>query len=336
MPKSRDIDAQFKLDSVLLFKLLRFINSPMNGLSRKVMTIEESLMLLGRESLFKWLTMLLFTSRKSEDGRSLALLERSLFRARFMEALGQKGGNHKLECEHLFLTGMFSLLDSLMQVELNDALAPLELPPTVIDALLNQHGLFAPYLALAISAEQDNHERMTTLARDAQAGRRRCKPYPPGRHGLGAGNPGAKRRLSLPRQPVTANTAMCGVFSYWPQAAALLGIFERPRQFFNLLFSMAMFVYCRYQQSSKESVMSKAFQSRQVERLVQGSDTSDGAGVKLKRVLTQDLQRRLDPFLMLDEFRSDNPGDYIAGFPPHPHRGFENRYLYAGWPYASP
>ena len=163
--ESRDIDAQFKLDSVLLFKLLRFINSPMNGLSRKVMTIEESLLLLGRESLFKWLTMLLFTSRKSEDGRALALLERSLFRARFMESLGQKGGNHRLECEHLFLTGMFSLLDSLMQVELNEALAPLELPPTVIDALLNQHGLFAPYLALAISAEQDNHERMATLSR---------------------------------------------------------------------------------------------------------------------------------------------------------------------------
>src|SRR5574343_268927 len=126
--ESRDIDAQFKLDSVLLFKLLRFINSPMNGLSRKVITIEESLMVLGRESLFKWLTMLLLTSRTSEDGRALALLERSLFRARFMESLGQKGGNHRLECEHLFLTGMFSLLDSLMQVELNEALAPLELP----------------------------------------------------------------------------------------------------------------------------------------------------------------------------------------------------------------
>lgn len=62
---------------------------------------------------------------------------------------------------------------------------------------------------------------------------------------------------------------------------------------------------------------------RQVERLVQGMATSDGAGVKLTRVLTHDLQRRLDPFLMLDAFGTDNADDYIAGFPDHPHRGFE-------------
>ena len=63
--------------------------------------------------------------------------------------------------------------------------------------------------------------------------------------------------------------------------------------------------------------------SRAVERLITGQATSDGAGVKLPRVLTQPLQRRLDPFLMLDAFGTDNPEDYIGGFPDHPHRGFE-------------
>jgi quercetin 2,3-dioxygenase len=70
---------------------------------------------------------------------------------------------------------------------------------------------------------------------------------------------------------------------------------------------------------------------RTVERLVTGQATSDGAGVKLTRVLGNDLQRRLDPFLMLDNFASDNPDDYGAGFPNHPHRGFETvTYMIAG------
>jgi len=72
-------------------------------------------------------------------------------------------------------------------------------------------------------------------------------------------------------------------------------------------------------------------QSRGIERLVEGVATSDGAGVSLTRVLTGKLQRRLDPFLMLDAFGSDDPDDYIAGFPDHPHRGFETvTYMLAG------
>jgi redox-sensitive bicupin YhaK (pirin superfamily) len=78
-------------------------------------------------------------------------------------------------------------------------------------------------------------------------------------------------------------------------------------------------------------MQSPSTRMRTVERLVAGKATSDGAGVKLTRVLTQDLQRRLDPFLMLDAFRNENPEDYIGGFPNHPHRGFETvTYMIAG------
>ena len=77
--------------------------------------------------------------------------------------------------------------------------------------------------------------------------------------------------------------------------------------------------------------MNTISQGRGVERLVRGQDTQDGAGVRLTRVLSNDLQQRLDPFLMLDAFGSDKPDDYIAGFPNHPHRGFETvTYMIAG------
>jgi len=62
---------------------------------------------------------------------------------------------------------------------------------------------------------------------------------------------------------------------------------------------------------------------RTVQRIIRSVAASDGAGVKLRRSLGQAQAVRLDPFLMLDEFYSDNADDYIAGFPSHPHRGFE-------------
>ncbi len=62
---------------------------------------------------------------------------------------------------------------------------------------------------------------------------------------------------------------------------------------------------------------------RLIKRVIPSRETSDGAGVRIRRSLGQTQMVRLDPFLMLDEFGSDQPQDYLAGFPSHPHRGFE-------------
>jgi EAL and modified HD-GYP domain-containing signal transduction protein len=156
------IEKTFKLDPALSYRLLRYINSPAIGLRRTIESIGHALILLGHDQIYRWLTLLLFTGGEVEP-RSQTLLRNALVRARFTESLGQDKLKTS-ERDGLFIVGIFSLLDGLLNVPMEKALTGLHLPQPVFDALLKHSGLYAPYLKLAIACE---HFDQATIAASA-------------------------------------------------------------------------------------------------------------------------------------------------------------------------
>ncbi|MEW5944329.1 MAG: HDOD domain-containing protein [Pseudomonadota bacterium] len=152
----------FRQDPVLSYKLLRYINSPAGGLLKKLTSIEQALVVLGQQKLYRWLTFLLFNSHEVRE-RDLALMENALVRARLAELLGS-GEFSPDELDELFVVGMFSLLDVLFRMPMADALAQLNLPEAVVGALASGEGRYAPYLELAIACEEFDQEKIAVLA----------------------------------------------------------------------------------------------------------------------------------------------------------------------------
>ncbi len=158
------LEETFKLDPALSYKLLRYINSPAIGLRTTIHSIGHALSLLGYDQTYRWLTLLLFSSVHA-TARNQSLLRNALARAHFTEALGrehvepaQRGG--------LFITGVFSLLDALLNVPMSQALANLNLPEAVANALVHDDGPYAPYLELATACERFDQETIAALAAD--------------------------------------------------------------------------------------------------------------------------------------------------------------------------
>ena len=153
-----EIAKQLRYSPTLSYRLLRYINSAAMGLQSPVASIERGLVFLGRDKLYRWLTLLLFNS---EDTRSTdaALLEQALVRARMMELLAMEKFSHQ-QCEELFIVGMFSLLDVLMKLPLSIALDPLQLPAMVSAALIDDSGDYAIYLRLAVACEANDFAAM--------------------------------------------------------------------------------------------------------------------------------------------------------------------------------
>jgi EAL and modified HD-GYP domain-containing signal transduction protein len=157
----------FRSDPVLSFRLLRFVNSPIIGLARHIHSIEECIVLLGREVVFRWLSLMLFGSKKNNE-RAHMLLERSLIRAKFLELLGVHKKCHEQEAEHLFLTGLFSLLDLVLGHPLRDIVHPNDLPASTRDALIINRGPFMLAFDLVLAYEQGQTLEVKKLADQIQ------------------------------------------------------------------------------------------------------------------------------------------------------------------------
>lgn len=157
------IAKQLRFSPTLSYRLLRYINSPAMGLQSRVASIESSLVFLGREKLYRWLTLLLFNAddTQSTDG---ALLEQALIRGRMMELLAAEKLSRQ-SCDELFVVGMFSLLDVLMKLPISVALDPLQLPLASTAALIDDAGEYAAYLRLAVACEANDVDAMKKEAK---------------------------------------------------------------------------------------------------------------------------------------------------------------------------
>ena len=156
-----EIERGFKRDVALSFKLLRYINSVGFGLSCEIQSIRHALSILGYQQLYRWLTLLVVTT--NENGTPSALMKTAITRGRLTELLG-----HELvdrgERDNLFIVGIFSLLDAMLEMPMDKVLEKLTLPENISDALLHREGLYGPFLALAEACESADIQRIHHLA----------------------------------------------------------------------------------------------------------------------------------------------------------------------------
>ena len=155
-----EIEELLKKDPTLSFNLLRFINSSGFGLSCEVTSFRHAVMILGLKKLFRWAALLMTTSR---DGAPPAVGQTAVVRGRLMELLAAELLPPE-ECDNAFVVGVFSLLDTMLNVPLEKALESVALPQPVTDALLHGTGVFAPFLELTKACESGDDATFARMA----------------------------------------------------------------------------------------------------------------------------------------------------------------------------
>jgi EAL and modified HD-GYP domain-containing signal transduction protein len=144
------IENELKHDPAITFKLLRYINSAGFGIGNEINSLRHAVTYLGYSTMTKWLSLLLATS--STAANASVLLESAIVRGRFVELLSRQRLTNN-EADQLFISGIFSLLDRLLGIPMEEILAQVPLSENAHEALLERCGIFKPYLALAEACE---------------------------------------------------------------------------------------------------------------------------------------------------------------------------------------
>lgn len=155
-----ELAAALRADVGLSYQLLRHVNSAWIALPRTAQSIDDAVMLIGRDGLFRWLAQML-AAEAPPRASSRALQEVALARARLMELLAEA---QSMPGTPPFTTGLLSLLDVMMGLPIGEALAPLHLPQPAIRALVNGDGPWHPMLDLVRRLEQRDMQAATELA----------------------------------------------------------------------------------------------------------------------------------------------------------------------------
>lgn len=161
----KDIELSFKRDVALSFKLLRYINSVGFGLSCEIQSIRHALAILGYQQLYRWLTLLLVTA--GEGTTSPALMKTAVTRGRLTELFG-KDMLEAADRDNLFIVGVFSLLDAMLEMPMEQVLDSLSLPESITDALLHRQGIYGPFLELTEACEGGDAGHIEMLALSLQ------------------------------------------------------------------------------------------------------------------------------------------------------------------------
>ena len=159
-----ELEAVLKRDPALAFRLMRYLNSPAFGLSVEISSFGHALMMLGYQRLKRWLALLLASSAKGVN--ATPVMYAAVRRGLLMEELGREQGDAEMRGE-MFICGVFSLLDRLLQQPFAELLANVPVPERVAQALRGEGGPYQPYLDLVRAMEQesiyDTRERSEAL-----------------------------------------------------------------------------------------------------------------------------------------------------------------------------